>query len=135
MDPNLALILTALTTGAQGVANEAAKDAYHGLKTLIQRKFKGQPDEQSAQVALSKYEEKPDVWQEPLKDALIEAQADQDQTIVVAAHDLLELIKAHQQPLTHSVINNTGTMQGTTIGDHNTVTTYFNAEPPHNSPT
>ena len=52
MDPNLALILTALTTGAQGVANEAAKDAYHGLKTLIQRKFKGQPDEQSAQVAL-----------------------------------------------------------------------------------
>lgn len=135
MDPNLALILTALTTGVQGVANEAVKDAYHGLKTLIQRKFQGRPDEQSAQVALSKYEEKPDVWQEPLKDALIQAQVDQDQAIVVAAHDLIELLQIHQQPLSHNVINNSGTMQGTSIGDHNTVTSYFNAEPPHSSST
>src|SRR5260370_15037942 len=133
MDPNIVHSLWAPTTGAQVVTNEAAKDAYHGLKALIQRKFKGQHDEQSAQVALSKYEEKPDVWQEPLKDALIQAQADQDQTIVVAAHDLIELIKAHQQPFSHNVINNTVTMQGTTIGDHNTVTSYFNANPAHNS--
>src|SRR5579859_5885861 len=95
MDTNLALILSALATGAKEVANEAIKDAYSGLKTLIQRKFKRHSDEQSAQIVLSKYEEKPDIWREPLSDALDQVQANTDQIIVMAAQDLIKLCALH----------------------------------------
>jgi hypothetical protein len=45
------------------------KDAYHGLKGLIQRRFADKPD---AEAALTQAEKKPKVWEEPLKDALKE---------------------------------------------------------------
>ncbi|ABW29275.1 hypothetical protein [Acaryochloris marina] len=89
MDPMM-LILTALVTGAAKVAGDAAPDAYKGLKALIQKKVVGKPE---AEMALAKYEEKPDVWEEPLKDALAESGIDKDEEILKAAQELLEQLQ------------------------------------------
>ena len=94
MDP-LTLILTALTAGAtaggQVVVSDAIKDAYNGLKTLIQRKFAGKP---SAEVALTEHESDPQTWAAPLKKALAQERVDQDQVILQAAQQLIDQIKA-----------------------------------------
>ena len=94
MDP-LTLILTALTAGAtaggQAVVSDAIKDAYNGLKTLIQRKFAGKP---SAEVALTEHESDPQTWVAPLKKALAQERVDQDEVILQAAQQLIDQIKA-----------------------------------------
>src|SRR5215469_16449898 len=91
MDP-ITLILTALVTGAaasiQATASEAVKDAYAGLKTLLQRKLAGNPE---AELALTAHEKNPDIWKAPLAQGLREKEADQDQDIIVAAQQLLQL--------------------------------------------
>ena len=89
MDP-ITLILTALATGATKAAGEAVPDVYKGLKTLIQKKFAGKPE---AEMALTKHEEKPEVWKEPLKEALAESGIDKDEEILKAAQALLEQLK------------------------------------------
>ncbi|HEX6483846.1 MAG TPA: hypothetical protein VF043_33780 [Ktedonobacteraceae bacterium] len=94
MDP-LTLILTALTAGAavgeQAVVSDAIKDAYNGLKALIQRKFAGKP---SAEAALTEHETDPQIWVAPLKKFLAQEHIDQDQAILQAAEQLLTQIKA-----------------------------------------
>ena len=94
MDP-LTLILTALTAGTatagQAVVSDAIKDAYNGLKALIQHKFAGKP---SAEVALTEHGSDPQTWAAPLKKALAQEHVDQDQTIVQAAQQLLDQIRA-----------------------------------------
>jgi hypothetical protein len=94
MDP-LTLILTALTAGAatagQAVVSDAIKDAYNGLKALIQRKFAGKP---SAEVALTEHGNDPQTWVAPLKKALAQEHVDQDQAVVQAAQQLLDQIKS-----------------------------------------
>lgn len=89
MDPTT-LIITALSAGAtlvaQGALSEATKDAYQNLKSLVERKFTNKPD---AKFVLTKHQEKPQVWEEPLKDALLEVQADKDSQIYQAATYLL----------------------------------------------
>lgn len=90
MDP-VTLIVTALVAGATAAAKETAgnviKDAYKGLKALIQKRFAGKPE---AEIALEKHEQKPQVWGEPLKDALTEAGATKDDAILKAAQELLQ---------------------------------------------
>ncbi len=94
MDP-LTLILAALTAGAaaggQAFVTDAIKDAYVGLKTLIQQKFAGKP---SAEVALTEHETDPETWTAPLKKALTQEHIDQDTAIRQAAQRLLDQIKA-----------------------------------------
>lgn len=123
MDP-VTLILTALATGAiasiQATANEAVKDAYAGLKTLLQRKFAGKP---SAEVALAEYEKNPDTWKAPLAQGLKETKADQDQDIVTAARQLIQLAQSGDKKDT--TITFQAPVQAATIGDHNTVTETF----------
>src|SRR6266566_9248916 len=91
MDP-ITLILMALGSGAAAAlkptAEQAVKDAYAGLKTLLQRKFAGKP---AAEVVLTEYEKKPDVWKAPLEAGIKETGTDQDQDIIAAAKKLLEL--------------------------------------------
>ena len=101
MDP-ITVILTALVTGAAKVAGDAIPDAYQGLKALIQKKFAGKPD---AEMALAKHEEKPKVWEEPLKEALVESGVDQDQEILKAAQALLD--KTKEQPDGQQIITQT----------------------------
>jgi hypothetical protein len=94
MDP-LTIILTALTAGAaaggQAVVSNTIRDAYNGLKALIQRKFAGKP---SAEVALTEHETDPQTWAAPLKKALAQEQVDQDQAILQVAQQLIDQIKA-----------------------------------------
>ena len=129
MDP-LSLILTALVAGATAAAKETAtaavKDAYQGLKTLVLNKFSGKPE---AETALSGYEKKPEIWKEPVKDALAGTAADKDEAIIKAAQALL----ARADPQGHAQgkysVQFAGPVYGATIGDQNAVTNYFGDSP------
>lgn len=104
MDP-ITLILTALITGTAKAAGDAAPDAYKGLKALIQKKFAGKPE---AEMALAQHEEKPKIWEAPLKEALAESAVDKDEEILKAAQALLDKIKAQpggQQVITQTISN------------------------------
>ena len=90
MEP-ITLIIGALAAGATAAAKDTAgqvvKDAYAGLKTLIQRRF-SEKKAPEGEMALTKYEEKPAVWEAPLKDALVETETDQAGEILKAAEAL-----------------------------------------------
>ena len=94
MEPTT-LIIGALAAGAtaaaKDTASQAVKDAYAGLKTLIQRRFveKKIPE---GEIALKKYEEKPAVWEEPLKDLLVETETDK-------AAEVLKAVEVFKQAL------------------------------------
>lgn len=125
MDP-IALILSALMAGATAAAKisatEAVKEAYHGLKTLIRGKLSGKPE---AVAALSGYERKPEVWKEPVKDALLEVAADQDHAIIKAAQALLAGVDPQGHAQGKYNVQLSGPVFGMTIGDQNAVTNYF----------
>lgn len=101
MDP-ITVILAALVAGTAKAAGDAAPDAYKGLKALIQKKFAGKPE---AEMALTQHEKKPEVWKEPLKEALVETGADNDEEILKAAQELLNQVK--EQPGGQQIINQT----------------------------
>jgi hypothetical protein len=132
MDP-ITLIVAALvagaTTSAQATAGDAVKDAYDGLKALIQRRFRGRPE---AEVVLAKHEEKPQVWEAPLKDALTETAADQDEAIVKAAQQLMSLVDPQQAASGKYNVQITGNVQGLAQGDHQQVTMTFGDKPEGN---
>jgi hypothetical protein len=125
MDP-LTLIVTALVTGAtaalKDTATEAVKDAYHGLKGMIQRRFAGKPE---AEMALTQAEKKPEVWQEPLKDALKETTADQDEEIITAAQKLMGLLDPQQAAAGKYNVQIAGNVQGLAQGDYQHVEMNF----------
>jgi hypothetical protein len=96
MDP-VTLIITALSAGAasgsKDLAGNTVSDAYRGLKLLIQRKFADKP---SAEVALAEHEKDPTVWEAPLKKALEQSHADEDEKIIEAAQKLIAQAKPEQ---------------------------------------
>jgi hypothetical protein len=128
MDP-LTLILTALVTGAtaslKDTAGDAIKDAYNGLKTLIQRKFMGKP---TAEMALTEHEKKPDVWKAPLEEGLKETGTDQDQEVIAAAQKLMTLVQPQQAAMGKYNVQITGDVQGFAQGDNQQVTMNFENE-------
>jgi hypothetical protein len=95
MDP-LAMIVTALAAGAsaaaKGVAGQAVKDGYAGLKALVVRKFGGKAD---VEGALDGVEKNPDseARQAVLNEELATAQAGQDQELIQQAQAFLDLLK------------------------------------------
>jgi hypothetical protein len=126
MEP-ITLILTALAEGAKASAGVAIKDAYNGLKTLIQRKFSGKP---VAEMALTQHEAKPEVWEAPLKEALTETSADQDPELVTAAQKLMELANPQQAAVGKYNVQITGNVQGVVAGDNAKVEMNFGGEKP-----
>jgi len=98
MEP-LSLIVAALAAGAAAAAKDTAsaaiKDAYQGLKGLVQRKVAGSP---AAAVVLEEHAKDPDTYDAPLKKTLIAAAADQDAAILQAARELLERTGAPSAP-------------------------------------
>jgi len=94
MDP-VTLIVSALTAGAASAATEAAsdvvKDAYSGLKGLLQSRFQGKP---SAEMALAEAETDPDTWEKPLAKAV--AEHGSDEGVLALAQQLLQLLQSHQ---------------------------------------
>src|SRR5713226_799621 len=95
-DP-ITLILSALASGAtivQATTNKAVEEAYSRLKTLLQKKFLNNSE---AMFVLDKYVEKPDVWEAPLKDELMQVNADKDKEIIETAKTLMSLQESQQQ--------------------------------------
>lgn len=98
MEPITTTILTALAAGAaaagKDTASTAIKDAYQGLKALIQRRFAGKPH---ADVVLTEHEKEPDTWKKPMEKVLTESEADKDEEIVLRAQELLKLLTDPKQ--------------------------------------
>jgi formiminotetrahydrofolate cyclodeaminase len=95
MDP-ITIIASALVAGAAAgvtsVAEQGVKEAYNGLKALIQRKFGDKGDVVSA---VEQVEKKPESSgrQQMLKEELADADAGQDAEVLKAAQDLLALLQ------------------------------------------
>jgi hypothetical protein len=86
----LALVSPAL----KPVSDQAIKDGYAGLKSLIVQRF-GKKDP-SLETTLAKYEQKPEVWKKPIRDVLQEAGADKDQEVVDRATELVKKVEASE---------------------------------------
>ena len=90
MEP-ISLIITALVAGAtaatKDTAGKAVKDTYEGLKTLIKRKFQGDP---VGQVMVDAKPEEIKQGEELLKNKLSNAGADKDDEILKAAQEIMK---------------------------------------------
>ena len=92
---SVSLVLDALVSGtARGVADSASDAvgaAYGRLKRLIADRFAGN---KSAEVALLEHAADPDTWQAPLAKALAATGVSADESVLVAARQLMELLDA-----------------------------------------
>ena len=124
MDP-VSIIVTALAAGAaaaaKDTASQAIKDSYAGLKALIQKRFADKPE---AEITLTQHQNKPEVWEAPLKDALTETGATQDDAIIRQAQQLLKLVNPQQASQGKYNIQ-IGEAKGVVIGDNAQVTQNF----------
>lgn len=124
MDP-VSVLLAALAAGAtaatKDTASQAVKDAYTGLKMLIQKRFADKP---KAEMALAEYEKDTDTWEKPLQQSLVEAGVDQDAVIVRQAQQVLQQINPQQASQGKYNVQ-IGTSNGPVIGDHAQVTQTF----------
>lgn len=130
MDPN-DLILAALAAGTKATTDnttgDAIKDAHNYLKILVGNKIAGKP---AAETAFFEYEADPDVWEKPLRKALVEVQADQEEAIVEAAQRLILLMRPQQGASGKYNIQNTGNIQGIVIGDGQHINQVFGSYDP-----
>src|SRR5260370_18840458 len=94
---------TGAATGLQQTAGTAIKEAYNGLKALIQHKFANQP---KAQAALVDYEDDPDTYEKPLRKALSANHLEEDDEILAAAQRLITLVQPHPAVMAKSPIQN-----------------------------
>ncbi len=94
MEP-VSLITGALLAGLKDVGTQAVKDAYSGLKTLIINRFKAK-EKPAGEVAINKFEEKPEAWQAALEDSLKEIQIQNYSEIIEAAQKLAKLAAPKQ---------------------------------------
>lgn len=90
MEP-ISLIIAALIAGATAAAKptaeKAVKDAYEGLKTLIKRKFEGDP---IGQGLVDAEPEKIKKGEELLKDSIKNAGVDKDKEVLEAAQEIMK---------------------------------------------
>ncbi len=126
----LTLLLTAMSAGAGAIAKEtvteATKDAYKALKALLQKKVESKPD---SSLVLRKYDERPLIWQEPLKEVLTETKSDQDNQIIQAAQILMGLIEPKQAQVGKYNVVVHGSIRGFVQGDNANVTMHFDEDP------
>lgn len=128
MDPITLAIVAALTAGATSGLSETAKamiaEAYQGLKNVIKKKV---TEKSPLITSIEVLETKPQSVgrQQTLNEEIMEAQIDQDQDILAAAHKLMTLVQPQQVGLGKFTIQNTGTVQGQVIGDHAQVKQHF----------
>jgi hypothetical protein len=122
MDP-ITMVLAALaagvTAGVGDTASAAVKDAYAGLKALVQRRFAG---DAKAEETLTEYEADPDTHEKPLAKQLKAAGADQDAQITQSAEALLKLAHAEGVHTKYRVQVYEGGKVGI-IGDHGHIDT------------
>jgi hypothetical protein len=95
MEPVTAIIgaiAAGATAAAKDTASQAVKDAYSGVKSLILEHFSNK-NKTDGEMVLTNYTTKPDIWQEPMKDALIETDADKSADIIAAVEKLQKAIE------------------------------------------
>ncbi len=113
----VSMILTALAAGAvsalQDTAATAVKDAYQGLRTLIEKKFGDQP--KGAEL-VEEYTNDPDTWEKPLAKELEKVGAEQDEQILQAAKQLLEMLQTQPEGGKYNV--QVSDSQGVVVGEH-----------------
>jgi hypothetical protein len=119
VDP-VSLIVAALAAGAvagaQNTATEAVKDAYGGLKALVQRRLEGRP---AAEMVLEQHEQDPAQWEKALEGELVKADAAADVEAVGAAQALMGLLDAAASQSDKYLVDVRGA-QGVQVGDRNT---------------
>ena len=101
------------------------KDAYAGLKALVNRRLGGGPD---AELVLAEHEQAPETWQAPLMAELARTGADSDRDLIAAAQALLDLI-SEADGRTGKYTVDVRRAQGVQIGDHNRQDNVFNSPP------
>ncbi len=94
MEP-ISLITGALAAGASAVGKKAVTDSYEALKGIIKNKFT-EKDNSQGQMALDKIEDKPEIWEPVLEDALTEIGAHKDDKLIEAAQSLMQLAAPEQ---------------------------------------
>lgn len=123
------LVTTALTAGvaagSRDVATSAVRDAYAGLRSLVQRCLAGR---HAGEVALAEHERDPAAWQAPLQAQLRDADAGNDADLAGAAQALMALLDAAGTRAGKYVVSTHGA-QGVQVGDHNIQHNTFGAPP------
>jgi len=123
MDP-ITVIMGALSVAgpfAKPIADQAVRDGYAVLKSLIVQRFA--PKDPSVETNLAKFEQKPEVWKEPLRDALREAGADNDQEVVDSATELVKKAEAAQPGISGGLVGQINAAGGKVIVISGNVTT------------
>lgn len=119
----IALIVTALATGASAGALEALKDdvkdkakaAYARLRGLAKKRIADQP---GSDLVLAKHEAHPETWEAPLAMMLTDAGAADDADLVAAAKALMDLVDAAGARAGKYNVTIKDS-QGVQVGDHN----------------
>ncbi len=118
MDPITTAIVAALTIGATSGITDTAKtmisDAYQGLKGVLHKKF---GRDSSLVKSVEVLEAKPEAVgrQQTLDEEIIDAHANQDQDILQAAQQLLNLVQTQQggeRHILHVIGNYNAVVQG-----------------------
>lgn len=128
------MVLTALAAGAvvglKETVGSAVQDAYQALKGLVTRRVADQP---LGDRLVEQYESEPAVWEAPLRQALLAAEAEKDPEVVALARRLLKLADESGAGAggRYSVAVD-GNVQGLVQGDHAKVDMRFH-EPPQGS--
>ncbi|MFJ9820753.1 hypothetical protein ACIRU3_36900 [Streptomyces sp. NPDC101151] len=121
------LVVAALSAGAAvgltDTASSAIRDAYTGLRELVQRRLAARGEDSARLLEAS--EAAPGVWQARLSELLSVSGVDQDEEILAAARSLLqELSVAGLQGAVRHV--DAREAKGLQVGDNNTQTNNFN---------
>jgi len=132
MDLITTAIIAALSAGAISGLTEASKtaigDAYQALKDLLIRKSGNQSN---VVQAINHLEARPDSRgrQATLQEEITSAALEQDAEVRSSAEHILTIIQPQQTGSGKFTIQNNASVQGQTIGDHNTITQHFGKRP------
>lgn len=124
MEP-ISLLLAALAVGGQAVAGEVIADAYINFKGYVKRKFVGDPE---AELILARHEEQPEIWEAPLREALVRHGADKDEEIITAAQQVMTHVNPQQAATGKYNTQIAGDVKGLVQGDNAQVNMSFGDE-------
>ncbi len=117
-----ALLAGAAATATNEVAKVVFRDIYEALKSKLRQWF-ADKEKPEGEMALANIEKSPDIWKGPLEEAVIESEADKNETIIQAAQALINTMRKTpegNQVLAKYQVNLTNSTVGI-IGDKNHV--------------